>query len=257
MMVKPMEKPLDNEISIELELSELRQYLRDLARSELARMNDAADEIIECYRVLNKTDANVVGEVIKGYETFYEWDHYPEGDVYDNETHSQYYYHSHRESEHGHFHTFLRRKGMDDSMQPVAYDGEEEWPTGDEELSHLVGLSMNPQGFPVGMFTTNRWVTDENWFVKEDVIGMIDKFNIDHSYPSWPVNRWLTAMVILFKPQIIRLVERRDAEIARWRDLHPNVDVYEDRGLELTSEIKISVEDQMRAVKEVKEGRTD
>lgn len=252
-----MMRPVDMDVSADMTLMELRAILRSLDGAELTRMNAAAEEIIECYRVLNKVGANVVGELIKGVETFYEWDHYPEGDAYDNETHSQYYYHSHREEEHGHFHTFLRRDGMDAGITPVAHDGEQEWPTGDDILSHLVGISMNRQGFPIGLFTTNRWVTDENWFVKDDVIAMLDRFNMDHCFPSWPVNRWLSAMVTLFKPQIARLIVCRDEIVTDWRREHPGIDVFEDRNLEIISHTNISVEDQIRAVKEVIEGRTD
>lgn len=257
MMTRPMVKPEITELNADLSLRELRAALRGLDGAELMRMSAAADEIIECYRVLNKVGANVVGELIKGVETFYEWDHYPEGDSYDNETHSQYYYHSHREEEHGHFHTFLRREGMDDDMKPVPYEGEEEWPTGDDELSHLVGVSMDRQGFPIGLFTTNRWVTDENWFAAADVIAMLDRFHMDHCFPSWPVNKWLSAMVALFKPQIARLVVCRDDALANWQRDHPGEDVFEDRELEIINYTDISVEDQIRAVKEVLEGRKD
>ena len=58
--------------------------------------------------VLAKTGDNVVSEVLRGVETFYEWEHYPPDDVYDRETHAQFYYHAHPPgersfAEHGHF----------------------------------------------------------------------------------------------------------------------------------------------------------
>ncbi len=46
-------------------------------------------------RVVAKTGGNIVGEALRGQGTFYEWNHYPKGDVYDSETHPQYYYHAH------------------------------------------------------------------------------------------------------------------------------------------------------------------
>ena len=99
---------------------------------------------------------NVVGELLKGEETFYEWNHYPDGDIYDNETHSQYYYHAHREEEHGYFHTFVRHSGMPDGMTPAEITSDEEWPKGDGRLSHLISIPMDPQGLPLALFTTNR-----------------------------------------------------------------------------------------------------
>lgn len=228
--------------------------------AELASLNDdtlgemlaAGLEAKECLRVLGKADMNIVGECLKSQGTFYEFDHYPEGDVYDNETHSQYYYHAHRgcAGEHGHFHTFLRAKGMPGDVAPVPYDGPEAWAEGDEVLSHLVSISMDRYGFPIGMFTTNRWVTAENWFEAKDVIRMLEYFAIDHAYPSWPVNRWVTAMLVLFRPTIEALLRERDAALRSWQARYPDRDVFEDRELEIMSRARISLDDQLAAVRQ-------
>ncbi len=204
-----------------------------LPRRRLEAMAAAGQEILECYRVLAKAGANIVSEILKGQGKFQEWDHYPEGDVYDNETHSQYYYHAHRgvENEHGHFHTFLRQPGMKPGTKPVPYGGTEAWPRGKDSLSHLVAIAMDGYGFPTRLFTTNRWVTGEAWYRAEDVCAMLDGFEIDHAYPSWPTNRWLGAMLRLFHPQIVELIGARDGSVARWRERHPEQDVFEDREL--------------------------
>ena len=222
----------------------------DLSVARLTAMRQAGEEVLECYRVLTKVDANIVGEVLKGQGTFYEWDHYPEGDVYDKETHSQYYYHAHRgaQGEHGHFHTFLRQKGMPSGVDPVAYDGEAEWPTGDERLSHLVAISRDKKGFPTHLFTTNRWVTGESFYEADDVIRLLDRFAMDHAWPSWPTNRWVTAMLVLFRPQLEQLLHERDAAIEDWRRKHADVDAYEDRDLEITSMMPVSVGHQIKQV---------
>jgi hypothetical protein len=69
---------------------------------------------------------------------------------------------------------------------------------------------MDAYGWPIGLFTTNRWVTNQTWYSAADTIRMLDRFLIDHAYPSWPVNRWISAMFRLFRPQIVELLERRD-----------------------------------------------
>ncbi len=83
-----------------------------LPRESLEPMLAAGEEIQECYRVLAKTGDNIVGELLRHQGTFYEWNHYPKGDIFDHATHSQYFYHAHvkgqRKGEYGHFHTFLR-----------------------------------------------------------------------------------------------------------------------------------------------------
>jgi hypothetical protein len=225
--------------------------LDTLERARLEAMLAAGDEILECYRVLGKGGLNIVGELLKGQGTFYEYDHFPKGDIYDEEFSSQYYYHAHREDqgEHGHFHTFLRAGAIPESAQPVPYEGEEPWPTGDEALSHLICISMDPRGFPMGMFATNRWVTAEAWYRAADVIHMVDRFRIDHANPSWPTNRWITAMMCLFQPHIAALLTHRDAVVEAWSREHPGIDVYEDRELEITGWLAVSVDEQLAAVR--------
>lgn len=221
--------------------------IETLDQERLRAMLAAGDEILECYRVLGKPGLNIVGELLKGQGTFYEYNHFPKGDIFDEEFSSQYYYHAHREyqPEHGHFHTFLRAGAIPAGVQPVPYDGDEPWPMGDETLSHLISISMDPRGFPLGLFATNRWVTAEAWYRAADVIDMVDRFRIDHANPSWPANRWITAMMCLFKPQIAALLEHRDAVIEAWARDHPGVDVFEDRDLEITGWLPVSVDEQL------------
>lgn len=240
--------PYDDQFSDMLRVDD--RYWTALDRDDLEAMQFAGEEIRECYRVLDKVGGNIVGEVLRNEGTFYEWDHYPKGDVYDRETHAQYYYHAHRgaENEHGHFHTFLRRKGMPRGMEPVSYSGDAELPKGDDVITHFAAISMDKRGSPTHLFTTNRWVTGESWFKAEDVLAMLDRFVIDHAWPSWPTNRWITAMMILFRPQIAALLEARDRRIEKWRQENPDTDVFEDRDLEVTSIAEIDVDEQIGRV---------
>ncbi len=224
--------------------------LEALGRERLEAMRAAGEEILECRRVLLKGGLNVVGEMLRGQGEFVEYEHYPADDVFDADSHAQYYYHAHRgsEGEHGHFHTFLRAPGMPAGVAPAPYGGDEPWPSGDEALSHLIAVSMDAYGEPIGLFTVNRWVTGDAWYPAADVIRMLDRFDIDHANPSWPANRWLGAMLRLFRPQIEALILARDAAVADWARAHPATDVFEDRELEITSQLEISVEAQIAAV---------
>ena len=226
--------------------------LDDVPRERLEAMLEAGIDVLECYRVLGRAKSNVVAEVLRHQGTFYEWNHYPKGDVYDQERHAQYFYHAHpselRSGEHGHFHTFLRAKGIPEGFEPEPYDGKVKWPEGDKALSHLVGISMEPKGLPIRLFTTNRWVTGETWYRAEAVRRMLARFLIDHTYPSWATNRWISGMLRLFGPDIEALLDERDRALAEWRAANPKRDVYEDRRLEVTSYTDISVEERVRAL---------
>ena len=107
---------------------------------------------------------------------------------------------------------------------------------------------MDAAGCPFRLFTVNRWVTGETWYVASDVCAMLDCFRIDHTRPSWAANRWITAIVQLYQPQIETLLTMRDGTVEAWQHHHPQGDVYEDRDLEVTSYVDISIQDQVRAV---------
>lgn len=219
-----------------------------MSHDDLLAMRAAGAEITECYRVLAKAERNIVGEVLRGEGEFIELNHFPDDDVLDRDTQSQYYYHAHRglDGEHGHFHTFMRPPGMPEGMQPIEHkNASGPCPDGPEALSHLIGISMDAYGFPMGLFTTNRWVTDEAWYAAADVTQLLERFRIDHAAPSWPVNRWISAMFVLFRPQMRQLLIQRDATVAQWAAQHPGTDVFEDRALDIPSWVAISVEEQI------------
>ena len=125
-----------------------------------------------------------------------------------------------------------------------------ERPLGKDALCHFVAISMNGPGKPIGLFTTNRWVTDETFYSAEDTISLLDGFKMDHTYPCLATNRWVTAMMVLFRPQIEALIRERDQVIGVWQQDHPDTDVYEDRDLEVTSETAIDVPKQLSAVRQ-------
>ena len=216
-----------------------------LPRARLEAMRAAGAEILECYRVLRRGGLNVVGEVLRGQGEFREYDHYPRDDVHDADSHAQYYYHAHRSlsGEHGHFHTFLRAPGMPAGASPLLAAHSEPWPEGDAAIAHLVAIAMDAYGYPIALFAPNRWVCGDTWYPADELIGMLDRFRIDHAFPSWPVNRWIGAMFVLFRPHIEGLLLERDRVIAAWRDAHPGEDVWERRDLEILSYLRISVED--------------
>jgi uncharacterized protein DUF6969 len=236
-------------------------------------MAAAGAAALDSLRALASKGRNLVSEALSGADVFYEWRHYPEGDVYDPGSHGQYFYHAHppgerAASEHGHFHAFLRPRGMPTGVQPLmlpelAIPDAPAQPQGpvlpparqpnqgeeNDKLSHLVAISMDDRGQPIRLFTTNRWVTGETWYGAQDVVRMLDRFAIGNSAPSAPLNRWLTAMFALFRPQMRALLVARDAAIMHWRRRHRGkVHVLEDRRLEVTSVVSIDLEDQIRQV---------
>lgn len=153
--------------------------------------------------------------------------HYPRQDVVDTLHGTRFYYHAHGArrhpgKEHGHFHLFVQ------GSQP-------------EDFTHLAGISLDPQGQPIRLFTVNRWVTGEAWRPVAEVEPALARFAVQTRGRMAPVARWLTAMVRLYSPQLVQLVRRRDAVMARrsvgqgWEAL------CEDRRLDVVTQSKISL----------------
>ncbi len=224
--------------------------LSSLSDADLIAMQHAGNDALICLAALGRGASNPVAKMLRGAGQFYEDNHYPDGDVYDAATASQYYYHAHRAEtgEHGHFHTFIRAAGIPAHIQPALYSGSTSPPVGQDAICHLIAVSMDAAGLPVGLFTTNRWVTAETFYAARDVITVLPTFKIDHAEPCWATNRWLTAMLQLFRPQIENLLHQRDETIATWRAAHPDRDCFEDRELEVTSECVIDIDAQIAAI---------
>ncbi len=218
-----------------LETNDTRSHISSAPSSTLP-------SIEECYRVLKKANSNIVREILRQSSKFYQWQHYPEGDVYDPETYCQYYYHAHdpesseRFKEHGHFHLFIRQTGIPKHIHPTTIA--EKWllpDSKDDDLCHLIAISMDSQGYPLRLFTVNRWVTGETWYSADAIIPLLDLFAIDHAWPSWPTNIWLTQMVKRYKGDIITLLKQRDKTFTQWQLEHPDQNPYEARKLEVLS----------------------
>ncbi|WP_298722566.1 hypothetical protein [uncultured Ferrovibrio sp.] len=237
--------------------------MANLGQARLHAMLNAGLEVLRIQQQLTERRSNLVAELLRGQDEFFEHQHYPPGDVFDPETGAQYYYHSHRNEgrEHGHFHIFQRPQFLPESFEPARYVKQgvgrcsprekigEHWPRGDKALAHIVGVAMDNYGLPIRLFTVNRWVTDETWFAARDVIAMLDRFELRHGWPVPEVNRWLNNLLRLFQPEIVELIRRRDDAVEARGRANPRGDALEDRSLEITASLDISVERRVRQLR--------
>jgi hypothetical protein len=188
-----------------------------------------------------------------------DWQHYPTGEVYDPQSHAQYFYHVHPAAQRsprecGHFHTFLRAEGMPAGVNPlvlpeaaVVNAPPQAAPRKHgirDEVSHLIAIAVDIDGQPTRLFTTNRWVTGETWYRAEDVIRMLDCFTLDAASGPALLNRWITAVVALFRPQVAALLQLRDDTVMSWRRRR-RTNIFEDARLEVTSSFDIDLDTQL------------
>jgi hypothetical protein len=234
------------------------------------RQKIAAASLRECRDALALAGTTILQQATGGAAEIVAWRRYPEGEVYDPTTHCQYFYHSHgspepdgnaEPGEHGHFHLFLRAEGIPAGITPLVMP---ELAVADaplppqsaplkrgsrDEVVHLVALAIDGRGEPVRLFTTNRWVTGETWYPAEDVIRMLDRFQVGADVPGALLNLWLTAIVRLLQPEIAVLLRHRDKAVTEWR-WRRRTNVFEDPRLEITSSFVIDLDARLAATED-------
>lgn len=146
------------------------------------------------------------------------WKHYPEKDARDKFCKSRWYYHVHATGsrdpdEHGHFHLFLHRSQLPEGLEPKV------WPPLGEKakahVTHLIALSIDTLGIPRSWFTVNHFVTNEFLYPADVMIEHLPDFNVDHTAQDDLVNRFVTAMVALYREEIADLIRQRDVRQAQ------------------------------------------
>ena len=173
------------------------------------------------------------------------WTHYPKSDARDKFCKSRWYYHVHAPGnrdtdEHGHFHLFLHRTQLPEGLEPKV------WPPQGEDarahVTHLIALSIDTNGIPHSWFTTNRFVTNEFLYPADVMIEHLPDFSVDHTQEDELVNRFVTAMVALYREEIAQLLRERDQRQAELVAEY-GVDAYaKESGVEVLGQIAIDLD---------------
>jgi len=179
------------------------------------------------------------------------WEHYPKADARDEFCKARWYYHVHAPGnrdadEHGHFHLFLHRTQLPEGLEPKV------WPPQGEDakahVTHMIALSIDTVGIPRSWFTVNRYVTNEFLFPAEVMIEHLPDFNVDHTKEDDLVNRFVTAMVALYREEIAELLEIRDTKHAELLAEHGEKAYEMASGAEVLSQIPIDLDAKISAL---------
>lgn len=187
--------------------------------------------LVTALRSIEDRDSNLVAELLGG-APFIAFEHHPPGDVFDSTTGAQYYFHAHAPDEHrqggagwveiGHIHTFVRPEGRRD----------------DAPIHHLVAIALDRFGRPTSLFTTNRWVTGDDFVPASQAVRFARDYRLTDQAPA---SRCINALFTLFATDIAGLLIERDETIEAWQRTHPAGDALEDRALEITSSRMIDI----------------
>lgn len=207
----------------------------------------AAEIVIESIMEMVQEGKPLMQRVLPEGSPLY-WEHYPDNDARSKSTLARWYYHVHPagqrdDDEHGHFHLFLHRTQLNDDS------GEWSEPANKSEtranVVHIAGLSINHSGIPRSWFVTNRWVTDEWLYPAEKVIEHLPLYDVDDTGEDATVNRFLTAMVAMYRPEITELLQERDRKFAEIGVSPENPGDWENKEHEVLGQIPIDLDEKL------------
>ena len=196
--------------------AETRACQRDEAVKQSAL--DALGRLLE---ELDRDRTSVV-ELLCRTATPEPWRLYPGGHgVFDRETSSQFYFHTHdgREEEIGHFHTVR--------LFP-------------DRTVHLVAISIKKDGGPRALSTLNLWAIGDAAASAAELKRYITRFGLDERHGEPRVVRFVNLVFRAFEPEILRLQDAKIAALSAYRRAHPGLDPFEDRRLEVLSSVDVS-----------------
>ena len=191
------------------------------AKPNLLERAEAAATLVAALGEMESAGQNIVTTLLNG-QAFVTETHYPADDALDPHTRAQYYFHAHRgAAESGHIHCFLR--------------GEDK--TG---LTHVLAIALDHDGRPAQFFTTNLWVTADNWLPAEALIPQLPRLAWPDAPAPAPVNQALTALCGLYRREIAALLRRRDKHLAR-HAAASQAEALADETLEILSRARIDL----------------
>lgn len=212
-------------------------WLASLDDDGFDEIADAAETVLMIHEALSNDRISLLGELLRDEESgpIKAWQHYPIDDCVDPHSGAMFYYHAHdpgewSRNEHGHFHLFVR-------------------PAAEAEYSHVMAISISPQGVPNGLFVTNGWVTDETMLLADEVVQLLEeRWEISRARPSWLVVQWLGAVLKMLRPHAEALLTQRDNRLG-WREgSEPDKELLGDRGTHVLSEMALDFPATLQAV---------
>ncbi len=113
------------------------------------------------------------------------------------------------------------------------------------EPTHLIAVSLEARGLPIGLFTLNRWVAGDAWLPAAATAALLERFSFpaprrgaaaEQGGTDPRLGRWLTHILAFYRPEITALLEERDACLARRAQGSGLEAALDDRRLEIRSQ---------------------
>jgi hypothetical protein len=181
----------------------------------------AVFELRKLLEDLERTSTNVI-DIVRDGHPLVPWRLYPgDSGIFDRRTRYQFYFHSHGlDTEASHFHTVRLF---------------------DDHTAHLIAISMTTDGWPQALFTLNLWAIGDAYETAGNLRRYVRDFHLAEAVGPPPLIRFVNLIFQAFGPQIEQLQEQKIEMLSRYRAVHPDRDIFEDRSLEILSRVEIDV----------------
>lgn len=195
-------------------------------------IQQVAEEVLAIQAHYAERGLSMAQVALAGADDFIEFRHYPKNDLVDLGSGYEMYFHAHSFNqkkndlsfECGHFHLFKR-----DQAAPLKF-------------THLIAISLNQQGLPVKLFTTNGWVTGEVMKDAKQLKPLLANFQIQVKGRMAPLARWVSGLVHIFQSEIQDLLTVRDQQIQKMvTKSNSRTQVLEDQSCHVLSETHINL----------------
>ena len=203
--------------------------------AEAKQTTGAVDSLVACLLEMAELETNPVLQVIDTDIPLEENKKYPADLLQFSQLGWRAYYHCHPASragnhrfkgEHGHFHIFVR---LDDVKNES------------ERWSHLVALSMDNMGQPLGWFTVNQWVTGETWIESDMLSTYLKSIPHDNTSITILVERWLLSLLAVSCDEVNSVLVERDKALEQKQLKVDELTVRQDKAIYLLSERPINL----------------
>lgn len=216
---------------------------KKLRTASEAAFNSASD-LLGVYADLAGRQAHLLGDLLAGAPPL-QWERLPADDAVDAADRYQWFYHAHAPEdrpagpEHGHIHLFARRalwECLPATRDERAFRERCGNPSSDAGTRHLIGISIDPKGLPISLFTVNSWVTGDLMLGADATAQVLAEIELDTGHPD--IDRMIVALAQLCIDDIRLLLARRDEALMTG----DRAGILEDRSLEQLSEVAIDLD---------------
>jgi hypothetical protein len=195
-------------------------------------IQEVAEEVLAIQMHYAEKGLSMAQVALAGASDFVQFRHYPKNDLVDIDSGYEMYYHAHplgesdksKNLEHGHFHLFQR-----DLDEP-------------NKFTHLIAISLNQQGLPIKLFTTNQWVTGETIREVKKLKLVLADFRVNTKGRMAPLARWVSGLVHIFHDEAIDLLRVRDQKMKKLSGSGKDKNFFlEDRKHHVLSEVRVNL----------------